>query len=349
MTRRSKWSAEKTISALQSFHRRRKRINSTYVRKYHEPLYCAGIRYFGSWNAALEAAGFLHAVTRRNKWSRVIIVEKIKKFLADHEPLHNNHIKSNHSILYTVSCQYFGSWGQAVEAAGVDYGSVLRVRLRKWSKEAVVAEISCRQKAGVSLSGVVVQVEDIGLYEAAMRYFGKQGWAEARKAAGLPARDPRPGIVYDGQVVIDGLQILYEEGHGIHAAAFIGSPYHNLHTAGIRIFGSHDKALIAAGFDPEHTRKQRRWTKQGILKDIRALEKVGVRLNWWSVGKSHPALCSVAVRLFGTWGQAVEAAGINYRKHLRQWSTKTWLRHMTQVAYEQILENKIIMRRQKTP
>lgn len=342
------WDAETVVSAVQALHRQGSKVNTTYVLRNQQRLYSAGVRYFGTWKKVLEAANLSHAVPTRNTWSKEIIVAKIIELRDGQEPLHNHHIKKNHSILYTVSCQYFGSWKAAVEAAGIDYDSVRRATHRKWSRDAIVKEILRRRNEGLSVSGSIVQVEDIGLYEAAGFHFGKGGWASARQAAGLPRRDPRPGIIYDRRVVIYGLTKLYAEGHDINVAAFLGSSHMNLMTAGIRLFGSHDKALAAAGFDPEKIRKQRRWSKSKVLREIRALEKAGARLNWWTIGQTHPALCGVAVRLFGTWGQAVEAAGIDYRRHLRQWSTKTWLRHMSEREYERILQKDIRINKKKT-
>lgn len=341
-----KWNAEIVVSALKDLHKKGSKIHSNYVMKNHGPLYSAGVRYFGGWKETLEAAGLSHAVPKRNKWSKEIIIQKISELHKNKEQLNNHHIKSNHSILYTVSCQHFGSWRAAVEAAGISYDSVLRVVHRRWSREAVVKEILRRRDSGLSLSGTVVQKEDPGLYDAAALHFGpRKTWERARATAGLPRRDPKAGIIYDKQFVIDSLRKLYDEGHDINVGAFIGSPHMNLMTAGIRLFGSHDKAILAAGFDLDKIRKHRRWTKAKVLREIRKLEKAGVRLNWWTIGQTHSALCATAVRLYGTWGQAVEAAGINYRKHLRQWSSKTFLRQLDQGEYEKTISSRVTRKR----
>lgn len=336
------WSAEIVISATKALHEQGSKINTSFIQKNHRRLYCAGRRYIGEWPAVLEAAGLSNVVPKRNVWNKEVILARIADLIAGEEPLNNAYIKKNHSILYTVSCQYFGSWKTAVEAAGIDYEAHRLVPLgRKWSKEAIAAEIRLRHKMGKSIRGAVVHREDSGLYESALLHFGNPGWQNARIAAGFPPTDPKEGVIYDKQLVIDGLRRLYDEGHDINVAAFIGSKNVNLMTAGVRLFGSHDKALAAAGFDPEKIRKQRRWTKAKVLREIRKLERAGARLNWWTIGQTHKALCGAAVRLFGTWGQAVEAAGINYRKHLRQWSSKTFLRQLSQEDYENTINSRV--------
>ena len=292
-----KWNAEIVVSALNDLHERGSRVNSSYVQRNHAALYSAGVRYFGTWKATLEAAKLSHVVPQRNAWSKEIIIQKISELHAKEEQLNNHYIKQNHSILYTVSCQYFGSWKAAVEAVGISYDSVRLATHRKWSRESVIKEITRRRDNGLSVSGTVVQKEDSGLYDAAALHFGpRKAWENARKAAGLPHRDPKAGIIYDKQVIIDALRKLYEDGHDINAGAFIGSPHMNLMTAGIRLFGSHDNALLAAGFDLDKIRKHRRWTKTKVLHEIRKLERAGVRLNWWTMGQTHSALCASAVR-----------------------------------------------------
>lgn len=341
-----KWNAEIVVSALQALYEQGSEIHTHYMMKNHGPLYSAGVRYFGNWKATVEAAGLSHAIPHRNTWSKEVIIQKISELHKNKEHLNNYQVKTNHSTLYTVSCQYFGSWKAAVEAAGISYDSVRHATHRSWSREAVVKEILRRRDSGLSLGGAAVQKEDPGLYDAAALYFGpRKTWENAREAAGIARKDLRPGIVYDKQIIIDGLGKLYAEGHDINTAAFIGSPYMNLMTAGIRLFGSHDKALIAAGFEPNKIRKHRTWTKSKVLREIRALEKAGVRLSWWSLSKSHSALCATAIRIFGTWGEAVEAAGINYRKHLRQWSSKTFLRHLNQSEYEETINSRVVQKR----
>lgn len=341
-----KWNAGIVVSALKDLHKKGSKVHTNYMMKNHGPLYSAGVRYFGGWKETLEAAGLSDAVPKRNRWSKEIIIQKISDLHKNKEQLNNHYIKSNYSILYTVSCQYFGSWKAAVEAAGISYASVRHAIHRKWSRESVVKEILRRRDNGLSLSGMVLQKEDPGLYGATALHFGpRKSWENAREAAGLSRRDPKVGIIYDKQIVIDNLKKLYDEGHDINVGAFIGSPYMNLMTAGIRLFGSHDKAILAAGFDPGKVRKHRRWTTAKVLHEIRKLERAGVRLNWWTIGQTHKALCATAVRFYGTWGQAVEAAGINYRKHLRQWSSKTFLRQLSKDEYEKTISSRVTRKR----
>lgn len=335
-----KWNAEIVISAVKALHLQGEKINAAYVQEKHGALYSAGVKYHGTWGKVLVAAGLTSAVPVRNVWSKEIILAKIVEMAARKEPLNNAYVKENYGSLYTSAGNYFGGWAQAIEAAGIPYDSVrLTAPKRSWTKESIVEEILKRNAEGLSLSGMVVQIEDIGLYEAAMSHFGKLGWAQARIAAGLTPIDPRPGIIYDKDFVAARLKALHVEGSPLHFGGISGKPYQNIITAAIRLFGSYAKALEAAGIDYDSIRKYRRnwWTKEKVIEEIQALEKLGERLSYAAMQDAYPGLVAGAARLFGTWGQAVEAAGISYRKHLRIWSTRAWLISVSARAYESML------------
>lgn len=326
-----KWSAEIVVSAVQKRHQRKWRLNAYHAQMHCIPLYNAARRYFGTWNKALAAAGV--PVPHRNKWSKRVIVEKIVELAASGEPLHNHHIKNTHKVLYTVSCQYFGGWGKAVNAAGFDYSTVRRKTMRSWSKKAVVKEIRRRQRAGLSISGAVVQRKDPGLYDAAILYFGSRAWQKARVAAGFSPKDLDPRFIYNKDEVLNRLRELHKNGVPLHYAAMRGMSYEHLISAAKRLFGSYPNALTAMGLKYRDVAKAARWTKREVITEIKKLEKEDVRLNGGAIFATHQSLAHAAMRQFGSWSQAVEAAGINYRKHLKIWSTKAWLRQMSDAEY----------------
>jgi hypothetical protein len=75
--------------------------------------------------------------------------------------------------LYSVAKTHFGSWRNAVLAAG------LQVKRRRWSKQTVADEIRSRARQGLSLSSRCR--ENHLLVAAAIRYFGS--WRQAVRAA----------------------------------------------------------------------------------------------------------------------------------------------------------------------
>jgi len=103
----------------------------------YQKLVSAAVRYFGSWGAAVAAAGIDYSAIRRRsqcarsqkvtKWSCDRIAEEIKGLVDSGENLAAATARSNHPALFSaaVSPRYFGSWRDALTSLGVDYDSLL--------------------------------------------------------------------------------------------------------------------------------------------------------------------------------------------------------------------------------
>src|SRR5690606_12512670 len=79
-----------------------------------------------------------------------------------------------HYSLYRAACFQFGSWHQAVTAAGFDSQPRLR-----WSRERVIQEIRAWYRAGIPTKSA--WRDNPQLIAAARRYFGT--WRSALRAA----------------------------------------------------------------------------------------------------------------------------------------------------------------------
>lgn len=103
----------------------------------HQRLVSAAVRYYGSWGAAVAAAGVDYIGIRKKsqiarsakvtKWSLDRIAEELKKLTDSGECLAAATVRSHHPALFSaaVSPRYYGSWRAALTALGVDYDSVL--------------------------------------------------------------------------------------------------------------------------------------------------------------------------------------------------------------------------------
>lgn len=97
----------------------------------HPRLLYAAERYFGSWTAALTAAGADVAeiqlaskasrAEKVTKWSKETIIEQIKSLALRSENMTAAAVRMKYPSLYhaAVSERYFGSWKAAVQEAGV--------------------------------------------------------------------------------------------------------------------------------------------------------------------------------------------------------------------------------------
>lgn len=347
----TKWSGEKVLSAISKRHRSGQKLSSDYMQKHERSLYQAACYRFGNWPKAIAAAGIAYdevrvkVPTRKIVWSREIIIRTIQARHQAGEPLNSNHVQTHSKEtrrLYQAAIKYFGSWQAGLTAAKVDYDLVRKkAPMRSWSKEAIVAEVVRRHEAGLTIRGAEVCLEDRGLYHAAKRYFGKNGWSKARVLAGFDPIDPRPWKIWDEETVTDEIRRLYENGIALNSGALRDGRYSYIQSAGQNVFGSWGRAVKAAGLDYSKIRKGRQpgwWTARRVVACIKLLERQGIRLSSKSIQLSRGGLFQAAIVHFDSWSQAVEAAGISYRKHCRIWSTKAWLRRMSSNEYQEKLQ-----------
>lgn len=91
-----------------------------------------------------------------------------------------------------------------------------------------------------------------------------------------------------------------------------------LYGASVRHFGSWKAALAGAGLSYSPQSKRRfpgSWNKEGCIEAIQSLD-----LKYSAhVRKNHLDIYSAALRLFGSWKVAVEAAGYEYSTITRGW------------------------------
>lgn len=267
----------------------------------------------------------------RISWTKEKIIAEIKKVYRKEGKLNSNFAQTQYRALYQRALYHFGSWGKAVKAAGYDYQSLKVVKqFRCWSKAAIVAELRRRRKLGLPLSGLAVSREDPGLYHAAKRYFGSGGYDKALRKIGLSSMAIFASRIWTGEKVLKEIHLLFRARSPLYAYYLSKNGYASLVSGAVKWFGSWRKAIESAGFDYEKVRAVRHdyWNPNLIIREIKRLNNSGIRLSSKTVQLTRSDLFGAAVKHFGSWSQAVEAAGINYLDHTLVWSTKAWLRRL---------------------
>jgi hypothetical protein len=87
-----------------------------------------------------------------------------------------------------------------------------------------------------------------------------------------------------------------------------------LHAAAVRHFASYDAALRAARLDPQTVRARRSWTEADVIRGLKAARRSGSHLSDSTVRRENPSLYGAAVRIFGSFTTAREAAGIKLKR-----------------------------------
>lgn len=178
-----RWSKDEVIRVTKELHARGVPLNSGSIARRMPALAYAGRKYLGSWEAAVAAAGFDYgSIRRKSFWSRTRVVERIKELQAAGEPLHVSAAEREYGGLVGAATVYFGSWRQAIRAAGLDYAKIKRQK--EWSKPFIITEMRRMHNQGLPMrTTIAVRREYRILHAAAIRYFGS--WVTALKAARL--------------------------------------------------------------------------------------------------------------------------------------------------------------------
>lgn len=118
--------------------------------------------------------------------------------------------------------------------------------------------------------------------------------------------------------------ILAREAAGLplnHAAVLREDP--QLHVQILRTYGMWDDAMRAAGIDPKRVRRHRRWSHAAVVERIQQRDALGLPLNAGAVQRSEATLANAAERWFGSWSEALDAAGIDperWRRRVPKWT-----------------------------
>ena len=326
---KAEWTPDAVVAAIQERKRQGQPLFFLRVPQDAETLYRKACECFGSWKDACSAAG-IRRKGRAKIWTTARVIAEIKKRHQENLPLISSMHESFGSSLYTVAGREFGSWRQAVIAAGIDYDEILRTQhvgdVRFWSKEKLLEEIKKRQSAGKSLAHNAVREEDQGLIYAAKKIFGRRGWNLALAEAGIDRLSKRQVLIRGGKTtastwsresVVREIQRRHQEGLPL-SWRDITETNPSLHTAAAYHFkpGGWRAAIVAAGLDPESMRLPKgrvaKWTRQSVLATIRQMHENDEPLNSQAVVRK--GVYRVSYHLFGGWRQAITAAGFDYDK-----------------------------------
>jgi hypothetical protein len=230
---------------------------------------------------------------RNRKWNKDLIIAELKRIRKD-GPKTDARIDS-------AAKEYFGSIRKALLAAGIPCGSPSRPP-GAWTKEAVIQAIVKRHQEGRNLE--LTHREDPGLYGAGKRFFGR--WLSAREAAGLPGKKRE---YYSRDEALLRIVDLYEKELPL---VFNSHQDEKLTRSANRYFGSWKQAIEYLGLRDE---VRRRWTKQDVIDSIHHRRASGQQI--YSTYLEDKRLMSAGISQFGSWPNALLAAGIKTKKRER--------------------------------
>lgn len=217
---------------------------------------------------------------------------------------------AGHNRLIVRACTMFGSWSRARTRAHIHFAPRKPPgRGTTWDPDAVIAAIRERLRDGESLA---VTKSPAPLVSAAQRHFGS--WREAIEASGINYRDVNLNRHREDLELLDWLRGL--------AASDPSMTLYDLDRLGQhavacrRRWGSLERAARAAGLHdwPVRTRLDA-MSREEVIHALRALSRARASLTLRQLRSSaaHHRLLNSIFKRFGSWRDALEAAGVGTR------------------------------------
>ena len=182
-------------------------------------------------------------------WTKEKLIQAIRTLNEQGIDLSPTSIQKTHSQLFSSarSRSHFGSWRTAVEAAGLPYDNIKRIRQR-WSRDEIVRQIRDHNKGGEDLLDPTFKVRHRDLYLAAcaQRYFGS--WRRAIQAAGLDHETMRESRIWTRTRILRTIKDLIKEKKPL-GWSYVETHHPGIYRAARRKenFSSWHAALIEAG------------------------------------------------------------------------------------------------------
>ena len=124
--------APQVVSRLQALFERGKDLRYTAMARCEPRLLEAARRRFGSYRAAVEAAGIAYPPLQPLRhWTEPLVLRTLRDLHRAGVDLRYAYMKRCYLPIYEASRYYFGSYTNAVREAGIDYARVVQTQLRQ--------------------------------------------------------------------------------------------------------------------------------------------------------------------------------------------------------------------------
>lgn len=305
-----RWTRSRVLAEIRRLHREGASLSSGGMRSGGlSGLVAAARKHFGSWPAAVVAAGVPRF--KRGEWKTwKQMRDRLRELHARGVRMSTSTLEAEgYASLVAAASRAAGGWNRALAKARIP---AVQPPHRKWTRGQVLAELRALHEAGVVLnSGQMIKSGRRKLVKAALHYFGS--WTAACRAA-VPSYAPlvEPWTV---DRLLSRIRARHREGLSVRSTDVLREEK-TLTAAAWRLGIPWKTACRRAGIPPEAIAVRKpprriRWTKPQLIEQLRTAARRGHPI----LGRTFSrGFVQVLIRRFGSWPAAVKAAGLT-RQH----------------------------------
>ena len=204
-----------------------------------------------------------------------------------------------------------------------------------WDKSSILRKIRQLYDAGQDLSYNALARRMQPLVSAAAYHFGS--YRKAVQRAGVDYAEVTRRPRWSKQRIIALIKEARRNEQDLHWSA-VTSRKDELGKAAFaslqpRLFGRWDRALHAAGLDADEVSCYRKWDRNTIVFELRSRAQDGEPLNSGAIQREDPGLHAAAVRHFGSYDKALQAAKLDPAKirERQHWSRAAVLQEIKRI------------------
>lgn len=213
----------------------------------------------------------------RVKWSKDLVISEILLRQTKGLPLNYQEVVKENEKLTGAARRYFGTWDNAMLAAGFSVESYKNPDTEKmsWDREEVLRQARVRLEKGLPMAPHDVQKSDSKLYAIGCFYLGS--WKNVITALDLDYSEIKMTQEWSKEKIIKKIKSVTKRGVDLSDTT-VQALAPDLYGAAMTHFKSWGGAVEAAGLDYAQVRRTREWTKESVLELASKAYDVGVSL-----------------------------------------------------------------------